>query len=72
MLKDKNDAEDVLQMSFVQIFAKIKEYRYESTLGAWIKRIVVNNCINHLRKNSMHFEDVLFHVQFTRKFRLYK
>lgn len=56
MLKDKNDSEDVLQMSFVQIFAKIKEYRYESTLGAWIKRIVVNNCINHLRKNSMHFE----------------
>jgi len=56
MLKDKSDAEDVLQMSFVQIFSKINEYRFESTLGAWIKRIVINNCINHIRKNSLHFE----------------
>ncbi|HRG41084.1 MAG TPA: sigma-70 family RNA polymerase sigma factor, partial [Saprospiraceae bacterium] len=46
---DQSDAEDVLQVAFVQVFTKIKEYRFESTLGAWIKRIVVNNCINHLR-----------------------
>lgn len=36
---DQSDAEDVLQVAFVQVFTKIKEYRFESTLGAWIKRI---------------------------------
>lgn len=55
---DQSDAEDVLQVAFVQVFTKIKDYRFESTLGAWIKRIVVNNCINHLRKNSLHFESI--------------
>lgn len=55
---DQNDAEDVLQVAFVQVFRKINEFRFESTLGAWIKRIVVNNCINHLRKNSLQFESI--------------
>ncbi|MBK8625233.1 MAG: RNA polymerase sigma factor [Saprospiraceae bacterium] len=58
MVSDQNDAEDVLQISFVQIFSKLSEYRFESTVGAWIKRIVVNNCINHLRKNIIHFESI--------------
>ena len=58
MVIDQNDAEDVLQISFFQIFSKLGEYRFESTIGAWIKRIVVNNCINHLRKNIIHFESI--------------
>jgi RNA polymerase sigma factor (sigma-70 family) len=58
MVNDQNDAEDVLQISFVQVFTKMNEYRFESTIGAWIKRIVVNNCINHLRKNIIHFESI--------------
>jgi RNA polymerase sigma-70 factor (ECF subfamily) len=58
MMSDQSDAEDVLQISFVQVFSKISEYRFESTIGAWIKRIVVNNCINQLRKNVIHFESI--------------
>jgi len=50
MLNDQSEAEDVLQNAFVDVFTKIKMFRYESTLGAWIKRIVINNCINHIRK----------------------
>ena len=61
MINDANEAEDILQNAFVDIFYKLKMFRYESTPGAWIKRIVVNNCINHLRskKLKVHFsEDV--------------
>jgi RNA polymerase sigma-70 factor (ECF subfamily) len=52
MVNDKSEAEDVLQNAFIDIFTKMKYFRYESTPGAWIKRIVINNCINHLRRNK--------------------
>jgi RNA polymerase sigma factor (sigma-70 family) len=47
------DAEDILQISFIDVFTKLNSYKFESTPGAWIKRIVINNCINHLRKKKL-------------------
>ena len=52
MLNDDLDAEDLLQQSFVDVFTKMSNFRYESSIGAWIKRIVVNNCINFLKKTA--------------------
>lgn len=49
MLKQPADAEDVLQQAFVTVFTKLDQFRMQSTLGAWIKRIVINACIDHLR-----------------------
>lgn len=53
MLRNEMDAEDLLQSSFVDVFAKLDSFKYQSTIGAWIKRIVINNCINHLRKRKL-------------------
>lgn len=58
IMNDDMLAEDVLQESFVDVFTKIHTFKYESTPGAWIKRIVVNNCINKLRKNKLHLESL--------------
>ena len=44
-----SEAEDVLQESFTKVFQRLHSFRRESTLGAWIKRIVVNTALNHLR-----------------------
>ena len=49
MVKVKPDAEDIIQESFIEAFKKLDSYRYESTFGAWLKRIVVNKSINHLK-----------------------
>ncbi len=57
MLSHEHDAEDVLQLSFVQVFKKLDSFRFESSIGAWIKRIVVNNCINHLKRRKVAFEE---------------
>lgn len=54
----KMDAEDILQESFVQAFEKLKSFKGESSFGAWLKRIVINNCISQLRKNKMQFEEI--------------
>jgi len=45
----KEDAEDIIQDSFVDAFKNLKSFRYESTFGSWLKRIVINKSINHLK-----------------------
>jgi len=56
MMKTREEAEDVLQESFVEIFKHIDSFRYDSTIGAWIKKIVINRCINALKKKSLDIE----------------
>ena len=50
LLNSREEAEDLLQDSFMDVFNNIKRYEYTSTVGAWIKRITINKCINHLKK----------------------
>ncbi|MDR6805458.1 RNA polymerase sigma-70 factor (ECF subfamily) [Dyadobacter sp. BE34] len=38
---DFDDANDVLQDSFLEVFKHLNQFRGESTLGAWVKQIVV-------------------------------
>jgi len=61
MLNNRESAEDLLQEAFAEIFDKLGSFRYESAFGAWAKRIVVNKCINHLRKKrpDIRYEDDL-------------
>lgn len=52
MLKNQADAEDILQQSFCDVFRKLHQYRMEASIGAWIKRIVINNCLTFLRSKK--------------------
>lgn len=47
--KMQQEAEDVLQESFIKVFKNIKNFRKDSSLAYWIKRIVVNTALNHQR-----------------------
>ena len=58
MVRTEGDAEDLLQRSFVDVFTHIRQFGFQSSVGAWIKRIVVNNCINHLRKKRLLTEEL--------------
>lgn len=58
MVRNELDAEDLLQNSFIDVFSKLESFRFESSIGAWIKRIVVNNCINYLKKRRLQFEEL--------------
>lgn len=61
MLGNSHDAEDVLQVAFVDIFGKIDSFNFESSIGAWIKRIIVNRCIDHLKKRRLLTESLETH-----------
>ena len=58
MARNEQDAEDLLQNSFVDVFSKLHTFRYQSSVDAWIKRITVNNFINHLKRNRLFFEEL--------------
>jgi RNA polymerase sigma factor (sigma-70 family) len=50
---NREDAEDALQSAFVEVFHKLESYRFESSIGAWIKRIVINTSLNQIKKRRI-------------------
>ncbi len=46
------EAEDIMQESFIEGFEKLGTFRAEGSFGGWLKRIVINNSINYLRKKK--------------------
>jgi RNA polymerase sigma factor (sigma-70 family) len=53
LMRNKEEAEDILQEAFVLAFQKLDTFRLESEFGSWIKRIVVNTCLNALNKKKV-------------------
>ncbi len=53
-LPDPGDQKDVLQDGFVKIFSSLDkfDYRGEGSLKAWMRQIVVNECLKVLRKRK--------------------
>jgi RNA polymerase sigma-70 factor (ECF subfamily) len=55
---DFETANDVLQDAFLKVFKGLASFRGESTLGAWIKTIVVRTAYSKLRKENQYFESI--------------
>ena len=49
------DAKDAMQDSFIKAFSNIESYQPEFTFGSWLKRIVINQCIDQLKKKRLEF-----------------
>jgi RNA polymerase sigma factor (sigma-70 family) len=56
ILNNREDAEDILQETFVDCFRNIDSFRFESTFGAWLKKILINKCINHIKRKKIDLE----------------
>ncbi len=53
--KDNFEAEDMLQVAFVKVFEKLKDYKGEGSFEGWVRRIMVNTSIEFYRKNARMF-----------------
>ena len=51
-LTNVNDAEDVTQEVFIQVFKSIKHFKENSKLSTWIYRITITKCLDLLRKKK--------------------
>lgn len=70
ILHDTMEAEDVMQESFIKAFQKLPSFKRKSRFnknaipfGSWLKRIVINNSINQLRKNNKFITTELENVK---------
>jgi len=55
LLGNTDDAADITQETFIDVFTKIEQFQGKSTIGAWIKQIMINKSINHLNRRKIHF-----------------
>jgi len=51
-IKERGNAEDVLQEGFINVFEKLGQFKGEGSFEGWIRRIMVNKSIEFLRKSS--------------------
>ena len=52
MVISHEDAEDVLQETFIRIFRAMDDFRQESSLTTWVYRIATNECIRFLNRKK--------------------
>lgn len=57
-VKDHYIAEDLMQDAFIKVFKCIKSYKGEVTIGAWIKKIVINQCLDYLKKKKIELVSI--------------
>ena len=58
IVNSREDAEEVTQEVFLNIYRQLKYFRFESSLKTWIYRITVNSAINYSKKASKHHSEM--------------
>jgi RNA polymerase sigma-70 factor (ECF subfamily) len=51
-LQSSEDAEDVAQEVFMQVFESATSFKGESKISTWIYRITISKCLDHLRRKK--------------------
>jgi RNA polymerase sigma-70 factor, ECF subfamily len=54
-LHNKEDADDLTQEIFIQVYQSLSNFKGESSFSTWIYRIAVNASLNRVRKTSKNF-----------------
>ena len=52
-MKDMAAAEDAMQDAFIKAFSKLHQFKGDVTFGAWLKRIVINTCLDAIKARKM-------------------
>ncbi len=52
-IPNEEEAKDVVQEGFIKAFSKLNSYTETTSFGAWLKRIVINHCLDRLKKKQI-------------------
>lgn len=58
MVKESSLAEDLMQEAFISAFSKLSSFQGQVSFGAWLKKIVLNKCLDYLKKKKVQFETI--------------
>lgn len=50
-VKDSFEAENCLMQGFTKVFSSVNGFKEEGSLEGWVRKIMVRECLQHLRKN---------------------
>jgi RNA polymerase sigma factor (sigma-70 family) len=54
---DQEMAEDWLQDGFIKVFTNLDRFKHEGSFEGWIRRTMINTCLDHLRRaNRLHID----------------
>lgn len=51
-LRNRDDADDLAQEVFVEVYRALQTFREEAKLSTWLYRIAVNKCLNQIKKKK--------------------
>jgi RNA polymerase sigma-70 factor (ECF subfamily) len=57
MVESHEDAEDILQETFIRVYRFAGSFKGESKLSTWLYRIAINECTMHFRKNKKRMKN---------------
>ncbi len=61
-VKDTYHAEDLMLQGFLKVFKNLSSFKDEGSFEGWIRRIMVNTCINYVKKKQyLEFTDEDYH-----------
>jgi RNA polymerase sigma factor (sigma-70 family) len=60
IIQNANDAEDLTQEVFVEVFQSIRKFERKSSLKTWIYRITVTKTLDEVKKQKSHKRGSLF------------
>lgn len=58
MLKNKEEAEEVAQDTFIKTYKALAKFKGDSKLSTWIYKVAYNTCLDRIKKNRKHLNDV--------------
>lgn len=56
--KGREEAEDFLQEGMVTVFQRISSFNQEGLLEGWVRKVVVNTCLTHLRQQKLQWVNI--------------
>ncbi len=58
MLKNREEAEEVSQDTFIKVYNALSKFKGNSKLSTWVYKVAYNTCLDKIKKNSKHFTEV--------------
>lgn len=58
MLKNREEAEEVSQDTFIKVYKALPKFKGESKLSTWVYKVAYNTSLDRIKKNSRSYNEV--------------